>query len=126
MCAVVTGVQTCALPICIGLPVENGYFVFSGQFSDRDPTNRSGADPRRQFTTVGDPRELTFDRYNHRFGDGKSTDYNFFVNAGHDIGTLELYAFARYGIRDANAAGFYRRSNDTRNRDSGAPPTHFG
>src|SRR3546814_18860025 len=81
MCAVVTGVQTCALPICIGLPVENGYFVFSGQFSDRDPTNRSGADPRRQFTTVGDPREPTFDRYNPRFGDGKSTAYNFLVRS---------------------------------------------
>src|SRR3546814_4951678 len=77
----------------------------------------------RSFTTVGDPRELTFDRYNHRFGDGKSTDYNFFVNAGHDIGTLELYAFGTYGIRDANAAGFYRRSNDSRNRDYGASLT---
>src|SRR3546814_10898235 len=74
--------ETVTLATSIGLPVENGYFVFSGQFSDRDPTNRSGADPRRQFTTVGDPRELTFDRYNHRFGDGKSTDYNFFVKNG--------------------------------------------
>src|SRR3546814_11785365 len=64
-------------------------------------------------------------RYNHRFGDGKSTDYNFFVNAGHDIGTLELYAFGSYGIRDANAAGFYRRSNDSRNRDYGASLTDF-
>ncbi|RIA46797.1 iron complex outermembrane receptor protein [Hephaestia caeni] len=117
--------ETVTLATSIGLPVENGYFVFSGQFSDRDPTNRSGADPRRQFNNVGDPRELTFDRYNHRFGDGKSTDYNFFVNAGHDIGTLELYAFGSYGIRDANAAGFYRRSNDSRNRDYGASLTDF-
>src|SRR3546814_17285186 len=60
-----------------------------------------------------------------RFGDGKSTDYNFFVKAGHDIGTPELYAFGSYGIRDANAAGFYRRSNDSRNRDYGASLTDF-
>src|SRR3546814_15178666 len=64
-------------------------------------------------------------RYNHRFGDGKSTDYNFFVNAGHDIGTLELYAFGSYGIRDANAAGFYGRSHERRNRYYGASLTDF-
>src|SRR3546814_3733675 len=36
-----------------------------------------------------------------------------------------LYAFGSYGIRDANAAGFYRRSNDSRNRDYGASLTDF-
>ena len=119
--------QTVTLATRIGLPVgPEGYFVFSAQFRDRDPTNRSGADPRRQYPTVGDPRELTIDRYTHRFGDGKATDYNIFVNSGYQLTPdIEAYAFGSYGIRDANGAGFYRRANDARNRDFAASTTTF-
>lgn len=118
---------TLTLATSIGLPVgDRGYLVFSGQFVDRDPTNRSGADPRRQYPTIGDPRELTFDRYSHRFGDGKAQDFNFFLNAGYDLlPDVQVYAFGSYGIRDANGAGFYRRANDPRNRDFAASTTSF-
>lgn len=114
--------NTLTLAARIGLPVgDNAYLVVSGQFRDRDPTNRSGADPRRQYSTIGDPRELTINRYNHRYGDGQTEDFNFFINAGYDIlPGIELYAFGSYGIRDGNGAGFYRRSNDARNRDYAA------
>jgi iron complex outermembrane receptor protein len=103
----------------IGLPVgETGYFNWTTEYRDRSPTNRSGADPRRQFAAAGDPRETTFDRFSHRFGDGKSQDLNFFINAGTDLGTdFELYSFGSYGTRQGNGAGFYRRSLDARNRD---------
>ncbi|QUL37071.1 TonB-dependent siderophore receptor [Erythrobacter sp. JK5] len=103
----------------IGLPVgASGYFNWTTEYRDRQPTNRSGPDLRRQYSGVGDPRETTFDRYSHRFGDGKSQDLNFFVNAGADLGTdFELYAFGSYGTRQANGTGFYRRSLDARNRD---------
>ncbi len=107
----------------IGLPVgPGGYLNFTAEVKDRNSTNRTAADPRRQYFTIGDPRELTIDRYNHRYGDGESQDMNFFVNAGMDLGTWELYGFGSYGIRDGNGAGFNRRANDNRNRDWNASP----
>lgn len=119
--------QTLTLATRLGLPIgSRGYFVTSLQFRDRDPTNRSGADPRRQYVTVGDPRELTINRYNHRYGDGKAIDYNVFVNAGYELGPdLNAYAFGSYGIRDADGAGFFRRANDVRDRDFAASTTTF-
>ncbi len=102
----------------IGLPVGDvGYLNFTAEYKDREPTNRSGPDLRRQYSGVGDPRETTLTRYQHRFGDGESKDLNFVVNAGTEIGDFELYYFGTYGVRDANGAGFYRRSLDARNRD---------
>ena len=103
----------------VGLPVgETGYFNWTVEYRDRQPTNRSGPDLRRQYSGTGDPRETTFDRYSHRFGDGRSEDISTFVNAGANIGeAFELYAFGSYAIRDANGTGFYRRSLDARNRD---------
>jgi iron complex outermembrane receptor protein len=111
----------------LGLPIgESGFFALTAQFRDRDPTQRSGPDPRRQYPTIGDPRELTIDRFTHGYGDGKVVDYNLFFNAGADLGaTAELYAFGSYGIRDGIGAGFYRRANDARNRDFAASTTTF-
>lgn len=118
--------DTLTLASRVGLPIgDAGYFSISAQFRDRDPTQRSGADPRRQYFTVGDARELTIDRFTHGYGDGKSTDYNLFVNAGVDLAGAELYAFGSYGIRDGIGAGFYRRSNDARNRDFAASTVNF-
>ena len=119
--------DTFTLATNIGLPIgESGYFNWTAEYRDRSPTNRSGPDTRRQYVGLGDPREVTFDRYNHRFGDGESVDLNFFVNAGADLGAdFELYAFGSYGIRDANGTGFYRRSLDSRNRDFAASTTTF-
>ena len=103
----------------VGLPIgEGGYFNFTAEYKDREPTNRSGPDIRRNYAGVGDPRETTFNRYSHRFGDGESKDMNFFFNAGMDVGPgFELYSFGSYGVRDANGAGFYRRALDVRNAD---------
>ncbi len=119
--------ETLTLATSIGLPVgPGGYLVVSGQYRDRNPTNRAGADRRRQFPTVGDPRELTFDRYSHRYGDGDSKDLNFVLNGGVELTPgVEAYAFGTYGQRDANGAGFYRRANDARNRDFAASTTSF-
>jgi iron complex outermembrane recepter protein len=119
--------QTTTIAANIGLPVgPGGYLNLTAEVKDRNPTNRSGADPRRQYPTVGDPRELTINRYTHRYGDGQSNDMNFFYNAGYDLGPAwELYSFGSYGIRDGNGAGFYRRANDVRNRDWAASTTTF-
>ncbi|WP_338425027.1 TonB-dependent receptor plug domain-containing protein [Sphingopyxis kveilinensis] len=103
----------------VGLPFgDTGYLNLTAEYKDRSPTNRSGPDPRRNYAGTGDPREVTINRFWHRFGDGESKDMNFFYNAGIDLGTAwELYSFGSYGVRDANGAGFYRRSNDARNAD---------
>lgn len=103
----------------IGLPIgESGYLNLTAEYKDRSPSNRSGADIRRQYAGIGDPRETTFNRYSHRYGDGESKDLNFFFNAGMDVGeSFELYSFGSYGVRDGNGAGFYRRALDARNAD---------
>ncbi|MBN8808390.1 MAG: TonB-dependent receptor [Sphingomonas sp.] len=119
--------DTLTLAARVGVPVgPGGYLTFTAQFRDRDPTNRSGPDPRRQYFTVGDARELTINRFTHGYGDGKATDYNLFLNAGMDLGpNFQLYTFGSYGIRDGIGAGFYRRSDDPRNRDWAASTTTF-
>ena len=110
-----------------GLPLgDNGYVNLTAEYKDRSPTNRSGPDIRRNYFNAGDPREATFNRYAHRYGDGVSQDLNFFVNGGIEFSdAAEFYTFGSYGIRKGNGAGFYRRSADARNRDWSASTTTF-
>nr|WP_315459443.1 TonB-dependent receptor [uncultured Sphingorhabdus sp.] len=110
-----------------GLPVgDSGYLNVTAEYKDRSPTNRSGPDIRRNYFNAGDPREATFNRYAHRYGDGVSKDLNFFMNAGYEFSeSAEFYTFGSYGVRDGNGAGFYRRSSDVRNRDWSASTTTF-
>lgn len=122
--------DTLTLAANMGLPVgAGGYVNLTAQYQDRDPTNRTAADPRQQYPLVGgaiDPRELTFDRFSHRYGDAATTDFTLFLNAGYELSpAAELYTFASYGIRDGESAGFYRRANDARNRDFSASTTAF-
>jgi iron complex outermembrane receptor protein len=112
----------------------------TAEYRDRNATNRTGPDPRRQYPLVGitaDPRETTFNRINHRYGDAATEDFNVFVNAGFDISdALELYGFASYGQREGESAGFFRRpgvptsgagstNTDVRNRNWTASTTTF-
>ena len=103
----------------IGLPIgAAGFLDVTAEYKDRDPTNRTGYDQRRQFGSSGafDAREFSFNRLSHRYGDAATKDYNIFVNAGVPLGdVLTLYAFGSYGHRNGNSAGFYRLSNDARN-----------
>ena len=110
--------ETYTIATNIGLPVgSGGYLNLTAEYKDREPSNRSGPDLRRQYSG-SNPKELTIDRYTHRFGDSESKDFNFFINAGAQLtDNIELYSFGSYGIRDANGAGFYRRSTDARNND---------
>ncbi|MFA9201667.1 MAG: TonB-dependent receptor plug domain-containing protein, partial [Cypionkella sp.] len=123
--------ETLTLATNFGLPVgEGGYANVTLQFQDRDPTNRAAADPRQQYPSLAgglaDPRELTIDRYTHRYGDAATSDYTIFFNGGYELSpAAELYAFTSYNVRDAESAGFYRRANDPRNRDFSASTTAF-
>ncbi len=108
---------------------SSGFLNLTGEYKDRNDTNRSGPDPRRQFPTINgasDPREFTFDRVSHRYGDAETEDFNLFFNAGTDITqAVELYAFGSYGKREGESAGFYRRALDARNRNFSASTTTF-
>lgn len=105
----------------VGLPLgAEGFVNISAEYRDRQPTNRAGFDPRRQYNVTlaagYDPREFTFDRLSHRYGDAKTEDVAVVINAGIPLdGRVDAYAFATWGDRNGESAGFYRRSNDNRN-----------
>jgi len=103
----------------IGMPLgAEGFINITAEYRDRGDTNRTGYDPRRQYSQTGplDPRELTFNRRSHRYGDARTEDLNIVVNMGTPIGdTANFYAFGTFGTRQGESAGFYRRAADNRN-----------
>jgi iron complex outermembrane receptor protein len=106
----------------LGLPIgPNGYINLTGEFHNRDRTNRAGYDLRPNFirpTSAFDPREVSFNRLQFRFGDPDSKDYNFFLNAGLEVSPgWEAYAFGSYGHRNAESAANWRQQSNSANRD---------
>ena len=112
--------ETLTIAGVIGLPIgSTGFVDLAAEFQDRDDTNRTGADPRQQFNLIGgalDPRELTFNRFSHRYGDPEVRDTKVFINGMVPVGAdVELYSFATYNDRQGESAGFYRLARDARN-----------
>lgn len=113
--------RTVTLAAVVGIPIiRDGYLNVAAEIQDREDTNRTGADPRRQYNLIAgalDPRELTFDRFSHRYGDPKVRDLKLFVNSAAPIGDsgAEVYWFGSYADRQGESAGFYRLPNDARN-----------
>jgi len=96
---------------------DNGFLQLAAEFRDRQYTNRSLRDPRVQYF-AGDPKNSDprfVNQINHRQGDADTRDIGGFLNLGKQMGsTTELYAFAGWGRRTGNAAGFWRRPLDDR------------
>ena len=117
----VTDGRTITIAGTIGLPLgPEGHVNLSAEFQDRNPTNRTGYDPRRQYPRLAngnvDPREFEFNRLSHRYGDAATSDIKLFMNAGLPINdAVELYSFASYGVRDGQSGAFYRLASDARN-----------
>lgn len=113
--------QTLTLAGVIGIPVmADGFVDIAAEVQDRNPTNRTGADPTRQFSLIAgalDPRELTFNRFSHRYGDAKTEDFKVFVNSMVPLGAsgTEFYAFGSINHRNGESAGFYRTASNSRN-----------
>ena len=113
--------ETLTIAGVIGFPIaDDGSVNIAAEFQDRNDTNRTGADPRRQYNLIAgafDPRELTFNRFSHRYGDPDTRDTKVFVNAQLPLGgsETEVYGFASYNDRQGESAGFYRLANDARN-----------
>ncbi|MGQ0660038.1 TonB-dependent receptor plug domain-containing protein [Sphingosinicella sp.] len=116
----VTDGETYTIAGLVGIPLgPEGHITIAADYQDRAATNRTGYDPRRQYNLVGgvtDPREFTFNRLSHRYGDARTDDMRLFVNAGLPLGeAIELYGFISYATRDGNSGAFYRLANDARN-----------
>ncbi|MDE2664097.1 MAG: TonB-dependent receptor [Gemmatimonadota bacterium] len=110
---------------------RGGVLNLTGAFSQREPTNRAGADGRDQ-VLPGDAdfvdRGLVILKHNevaqpnHLWGDGESSNFMLFANfelplaaAGERPGGAEFYAFGGYSRRRDRHAGFFVRSMDDRN-----------
>lgn len=117
--------ESYAVATNIGLPffgVEGGYINVTAEYRHRGYTNRQGYDLRpnyiRPTSTTWDPRELTFNRLQFRFGDPQADDFILFGNVAVPVSdNLELYAFASFDQRDSLSAANYRQQNASANRD---------
>ncbi len=97
---------------------EEGFFNVSVEYRDRNATNRSDFDDREAYDRIDgnlDPRELTYDRYNTRFGNANVEDVNIFYNAAVPLGEHEVYSFGSYSKRTGDSAGFNRLPGNSRN-----------
>ena len=97
---------------------QEGFFNVSVEYRDRNATNRSDFDDREAYGRIGgnpDPRELTYDRYNTRFGNANVEDINIFYNAALPSGDIDLYSFGSYSKRTGDSAGFNRLPANSRN-----------
>ena len=112
----------------VGLPSgSHGFVNLTGEYHIRQDVNRAGYDLRPNYVrptpTTFDPRELSFDRLEFRFGDPRSHDYNLLINSGYEVAPdWELYAFGTYGHRNALSAANYRQENNSANRDFSVLP----
>lgn len=83
---------------------EDGVLNFTGEYRDRDETNRAGADSLRV-----DPPRVT-----QRIGDPDAKDAYLWMNADVPAGAGRLYGFGGWSNREGNSSGFFRSSGDGR------------
>ena len=77
---------------------SDGYITLSGEYLDRQPTNRADFDPR-----------IVPSRITGRFGDPEVHQYTGWVNAGTSItDSLQLYGWFGYQQRNSESAAFPR------------------
>jgi iron complex outermembrane receptor protein len=93
-----------------GFKLGKGWASVTGEYRNRNRTNRAGPDPRDQIV-VGDAGKNAVAQPNHWVGDPETADYLTFVNAQVPAGeTTFVYAFGGFSHRNATAPGFYRRA----------------
>ncbi len=112
-----------------GWEVGNGGFLnLTAEYRDRGFTNRAGPDPRRIFNFLEqqfgqpalssgtpDPREQTYNRLNHRYGDAESENLYLFVNSDIPVGEdASFYFFGGISEREGESAGFNRLPSQSR------------
>lgn len=84
---------------------SDGFLTLSGEYLNREPTNRSDYDPRVTPTAI-----------TARAGDPKVEQWTVFANAGKPLNAdWEAYGWAGYQHRDSESAAFPRLPNNTNN-----------
>jgi iron complex outermembrane receptor protein len=94
-----------------GFKLGKGWVFLTGEYRNRERTNRAGPDQRDQFQ-AGDAGNNAVPQPSHWIGDPEAQDYLTFLNAQIPVGASEstfVYAFGGWSYRDATAPGFYRR-----------------
>jgi iron complex outermembrane receptor protein len=100
-----------------GLAAGKGSVTVAAEYRHHNRTNRASFDPRDQIV-AGDAGHNVVAEPNHRWGDPDTRDLMTFVNATMPLTSSEktfFYAFGGYSRREANSAGFFRRSLDVHN-----------
>jgi iron complex outermembrane recepter protein len=83
---------------------EDGVISLTGEYRDRDETNRAGPDSLR----VSPPRVV------QRIGDPDAKDAYLWANADIQAGAGRLYGFGGWSNREGNSSGFFRNATDGR------------
>lgn len=107
-----------------GFGLAGGTTYLSGQVRQSDYVNRAGLDPRTQYysgffdNNAFDPAftEQSFDRLNHRYGNGTFEEYSLLFNSYIPVSEsgAQAYLFGGASLRDGLSGCFYRRSLDNR------------
>ncbi|MEX6633737.1 TonB-dependent receptor plug domain-containing protein [Hyphococcus lacteus] len=107
---------------------DAGFLNFSFEFRDKEASNRARPVPIPDPANPGglnlfpilpgpalDPRELSIDRLvTSNFGNFPQRTYSGGINAGYDLGDVELYMFATYANRSSSLDFTFRRPRDSR------------
>jgi iron complex outermembrane receptor protein len=112
--------ETVTAAAIFGLPLgAEGHLTVSAEYQYREPTNRAGYDPRRQFNLIGglvDPRELTLQPPQPPLRRSADAGREGLRQCRLPLGeAIELYSFAPTATATAQSAAFYRLANDARN-----------
>ncbi|MEO5984550.1 MAG: TonB-dependent receptor, partial [Ferruginibacter sp.] len=101
-----------------GFQLGKGYLNLTGEFIDRDATNRAGTYTGQIFPKVNNvvkddsilaARGLNRNSFDLHIGNSQMTGGAGFYNFGYPIGSKsELYIFGGYSKKQGKAAGFYR------------------
>jgi iron complex outermembrane receptor protein len=84
---------------------SDGFLTLSGEYLQRDPTNRSDLDPR-----------VTPNRVTARVGDPEVNQWTVFANAGKPLAAgWEAYGWAGYQQRESESAAFPRLADNVNN-----------
>ncbi len=115
--------QAIAAHIGYGFRPLGGRVYVSAQVRQNSRANRAGLDPRQQYYTGfnagqfgAEQTEATFDRDNHRYGNGDFTELSSLANVSVPIsGTnAQVYAFGGLSSRVGVTGCFFRPSQDNR------------
>lgn len=90
----------------VGLPLgSDGFLTVSGEYRNRESTNRADTDPR-----------VTPNRVTGRYGDPEQESLALFANAGKPLQNgWELYGFAGFQDLESESAAFFRQPGNSGN-----------